>query len=79
MKTYKQTTVQIPNTVGCDICKKIFVVDFENDNMEIENMLNIEYTFGYGSSLDGETFQADICMQCVEEKLLSIMHKKVER
>ena len=76
MKTYKMVPTQTLNTVSCDICKMVFVNDFENDNMEIENMLNIEYTFGYGSKRDGETWVADICMQCVEKNLLSIMHKE---
>lgn len=77
MKIFNQERLQ---TISCDICKTIFVADpnlFE-DTIEISNMLNIEYMFGYGSPLDGDSYTLDVCQNCVEKKLKNFMIKKLQ-
>ena len=76
MRTYsnKQITIRDLSLVSCDICKE---ADAPN-KIFVDNMLSLEYTFGYGSRHDGETWELDLCQNCVEQYLLKFMKKKIE-
>ncbi len=64
-------TVRVPTEllegVSCDRCRQ--TVD-ACDTIELGEMLQLEFTAGYGSPLgDGKRYQLDLCKDCVKAVL----------
>ena len=71
MKTYKshivQQEVKTLESVTCDVCKKVIP---QNDFVELQEMVFIEFIGGYGSVFgDGDQVTLDMCQHCFKEKL----------
>lgn len=58
MRTYREvsTTTTVLHAVTCDDCHK---------DISLESYWPIEHTFGYPSRLDGDTYTADLCEDCI--------------
>jgi len=70
MKIYKKEVKEVKYVSGivCDKCNHVII-----DRMELEEMLNIDFTGGYASSFgDGVKVQCDICHQCLFEMISDI-------
>lgn len=63
----KLSTVEIPEKLICDVCKKEFEYD---DYQNIQEFVHLHFFGGYGSVFgDGDEFELDICQHCLKEKL----------
>ena len=66
MRTYKKVrkTQRVLDSVTCDCCKK--VIDSE-DVLELQEMLHINFTGGFGSIFgDMSSIEGDFCQTCVK-------------
>jgi hypothetical protein len=56
-------------SITCDVCKKKFD-DLEVDMFEMQEVVHIQRTCGYGSVFGDENeIELDICQHCLKEKL----------
>jgi len=64
------TKQQKPISVTCDVCKKQYYHDNQDDVMEIQEFHLIRFVGGY-SSIFGDTsmIKGDICQHCLRDKL----------
>lgn len=53
-------------TITCDIC----LSDIQENNFE--ESITINHRFGYGSSRDGEILNKDICIPCLEQRIIPL-------
>lgn len=49
----------------CDCCKESFT-----DHLDLDNIVHIKHTFGYGSEHDGKQYSFHMCEDCFMEKIL---------
>jgi len=63
MRTFSTKTVTAPvlDTVSCNCCGRSMLKDGFG---YFEDYFSFSKTWGYHSSFDGETHEADICMDC---------------
>ena len=55
----------------CDLCEKEI-----NYRKTGEQAINISHTYGFGSPLDGETIDLDICETCLQKEIVEKLVKK---
>lgn len=72
MQEHEVVPVKTKQLVGvhCDRCKAEFRVGVGNDDMEIQEMLIVDFTGGYGSVFgDGTHMKGELCQACVKTVL----------
>jgi hypothetical protein len=71
VRKYRTETqqVEILEEIQCDVCKK--VVDWEADEFEAQEFLEVKETYGYGSKHFGDMtmIEIDICEECAYKML----------
>lgn len=70
MKTLKKTKKSIltPVSVTCDKCGKTY--DYEDDVLETQEFLNIDFVGGYSSVFgDMVRVECDICQHCLKNMI----------
>jgi hypothetical protein len=70
MRTFKEKTIKVVDTIMCDACGKNCTDDYGN----YENA-TIEATWGYWSRKDNRRFEIDLCEYCFDETL-DLLKKK---
>jgi hypothetical protein len=68
----KNQTVDVIESIICDVCKKEYRPEkhANGDFIEIQEFTHIKFTGGYGSVFgDSFSFECDICQHCLKEKL----------
>ena len=71
MRIWEPVTVQQVVGCTCDVCKKTFNKNVNDEEMlEVQEFVHISFTGGYGSIFgDMSEFELDICQHCLKEKL----------
>ena len=79
MRTFVNKTVvtNVLNEVSCDCCGKSIDVE---DTIEMQELLHVCFTGGYGAILgDGTTYTTDLCQECVVKVLGPYLKEVPER
>jgi len=66
------TKQQVKISVVCDVCKKEYFYESEDqtDIFETQEFVSLSYEGGYGSVFgDDDQIEIDICQSCLKEKL----------
>jgi len=72
MRTYKKemTEVSTPESITCDVCNKKYYYSNNEDVMEIQEFLYVNFRGGYGSVFgDDVPMKGDVCQYCLKDKL----------
>lgn len=71
MKTFKDKTVKVLDSVDCDCCGQ------STDTMNMgPSWATLEATWGYGCILDGIKYDIDLCQNCFIEVIEFIKNKR---
>ena len=71
MRTYKEKTVKVVDTIMCDACGKNCTDDYGNH----ENA-TLEAVWGYWSRKDNQRFDIHLCENCFDETLDFLRKKR---
>jgi hypothetical protein len=71
MRTYKDKTIKVVDTIMCDACGKNCTDDYGNH----ENA-TLEAVWGYWSTRDGQKFEVHLCSSCFDETLEFLKQKR---
>lgn len=71
MRTYKEKTIKVVDTIMCDTCGKSCTDDYGNH----ENA-TLEALWGYSSRKDNQRFEIHLCESCFDETLDFLRKKR---
>ena len=71
MINYKTEKIEqkIPISVTCDVCKKTYKLDGNDDIIEAQEFVYVNFLGGFGSVFgDGVEMELQVCQHCFKEK-----------
>lgn len=71
----------IVDSVICNICgkeEKAILPDGTDNVMELQEWIHFNHRFGYNSRRDDDRFTADICSDCIIDKLIPLLNPEMQ-
>jgi len=69
-KEKQEAEKEVAEKIVCDVCKKEYSLEKNEDITEAQEFYRMSFTGGYGSVFgDGAKMSLDICQHCLKEKL----------